>query len=56
MGPPGTGKTHCLLALGLAACMRNYRVIFVTAAELLMGLIAAKHDGQLERKLRSYDR
>ncbi len=56
IGPPGTGKTHCLLALGLAACMRNYRVIFVTAAELLMGLIAAKHDGQLERKLRSYER
>ena len=56
IGPPGTGKTHCLLALGLAACTRSYRVIFVTAAELLMGLIAAKHDGQLERKLRSYER
>lgn len=56
IGPPGTGKTHCLLALGLAACTRGYRVLFVTAAELLMGLIAAKHEGQLDRKLRAYER
>lgn len=56
IGPPGTGKTHCLLALGLAACTRGFRVLFITAAELLMGLIAAKHEGQLERKLRSYER
>ena len=26
IGPPGTGKTHCLLALGLAACTRGFRV------------------------------
>jgi DNA replication protein DnaC len=56
VGPPGTGKTHCILALGLAACTRGYRTLFVTAAELLMALIAAKRDGQLERRLRSYDR
>lgn len=35
VGPPGTGKTHCLLAIGLAACTRGYRALFVTAAELL---------------------
>ncbi len=35
---------------------RGYRVLFVTAAELLMGLIAAKHEGQLDRKLRAYER
>jgi len=56
IGPPGTGKTHCLLALGLAACTRGYRVLFLTAAELLMGLIAAKHEGQLDRKLRALER
>jgi DNA replication protein DnaC len=56
IGPPGTGKTHCLLALGLAACTRGYRVIFVTAAELLMALIAAKRETQLDRKLRAYER
>ena len=56
VGPPGTGKTHCLLALGLAACTRGFRVLFVTAAELLMGLIAAKHEAQLDRKLRALER
>ncbi len=56
IGPPGTGKTHALLSLGLAACTRGYRTIFVTAAELLMSLIAAKREGRLDRKLRSYER
>jgi DNA replication protein DnaC len=56
IGPPGTGKTHCLLAIGLAACTRGYRVQFTTAAELLMSLIAAKREDRLDRKLRSYDR
>jgi DNA replication protein DnaC len=56
IGPPGTGKTHCLLALGLAACTRGFRALFVTAAEMLMSLIAARHEGQLDRKLRSYER
>ena len=55
-GSPGTGKTHALLAIGLAACTRGFRTIFVTAAELLMSLIAAKREGRLDRKLRSYER
>jgi DNA replication protein DnaC len=56
IGPPGTGKTHALLAIGLAACTRGYRTLFVTAAELLMSLIAAKREDRLDRKLRSYER
>jgi DNA replication protein DnaC len=56
IGPPGTGKTHTLLAIGLAACTRGYRTLFVTAAELLMSLIAAKRDNLLDRKLRSLNR
>jgi hypothetical protein len=31
-------------------------VLFVTAAELLMSLIAAKREDRLDRKLKSYDR
>jgi DNA replication protein DnaC len=56
IGPPGTGKTHTLLAIGLAACTRGYHTLFVTAAELLMSLIAAKREDRLDRKLKSYDR
>lgn len=55
-GPPGTGKSHCLSALGLAMCMRNYRVQFTTAAALLVRLIDAKRARNLERQLRTLDR
>lgn len=55
-GPPGVGKSHVLSALGLAMCTRGYRVLFTTAAALLMKLIAAKRIGALERQYRSLDR
>jgi DNA replication protein DnaC len=55
-GPPGTGKTHCLVAISLAACTLGYRTFFTTAAGLLTGLLDAKRDGTLARKLQSFDR
>ena len=55
-GPPGVGKSHILSALGLAMCTRGHRVLFSTAAALLMKLIAAKRNGKLERQYRSLDR
>jgi DNA replication protein DnaC len=55
-GPPGVGKSHILSAIGLAMCMRGYRVLFMTAAALLMKLIAAKKAATLERHYRSFDR
>jgi DNA replication protein DnaC len=55
-GPPGVGKSHVLSALGLAMCMRGHRVLFTTAAALLMKLIAAKKTGTLERHYRNLDR
>jgi DNA replication protein DnaC len=55
-GPPGLGKSHILSALGLAMCMRGYRVAFTTAAELLMKLIAAKQNGTLQRYYKLLDR
>jgi DNA replication protein DnaC len=55
-GPPGVGKSHILSALGLAMCTRGYRVLFTTAAALLMKLIAAKRTTTLERQYRTLDR
>ncbi len=55
-GPPGVGKSHILCALGLALCTRGYRVLFTTAAALLMRLISAKRSGNLEREYRSFER
>jgi DNA replication protein DnaC len=55
-GDSGTGKTHCLIALGVAACMKGHRVRFTTAAELLMQLMDAKREGTLERKYTGFER
>lgn len=55
-GPPGVGKSHILSALGLAVCMRGYRVLFTTAAALLMKLIDAKRSNTLTRQYRNLDR
>lgn len=55
-GPPGLGKTHLLIALGLSMCMRGYRTLFTTAAALLVKLMDAKRNGGLERHLRTLDR
>jgi uncharacterized protein (TIGR00645 family) len=33
VGPPGTGKTHLAIALGVRACQAGHRVQFATAAE-----------------------
>jgi DNA replication protein DnaC len=55
-GPPGVGKSHILSAIGLAVCMRGYRVLFTTAAALLMKLIDAKRSHTLERQYRILDR
>jgi DNA replication protein DnaC len=56
VGPTGVGKTHALTAIGLAACTAGYRVLFVTAAELCMTLIAAKREDRLKQRLASYER
>jgi len=55
-GGSGTGKTHCLIAISLAACTLGYRTLFTTAAGLLTHLLDAKRDGTLSRKLQSIDR
>jgi DNA replication protein DnaC len=49
LGPSGTGKTHIALALGLAACQKNYSVAFTTAAALVHELMEARD----ERRLRA---
>ena len=49
LGNAGTGKTHLALALGLAACQKDYRVRFTTAAALVNDLLEARDDQRLLR-------
>jgi DNA replication protein DnaC len=56
IGSPGTGKTHCAVALGLAACRQGKRVRFYTAAALVTRLEEAQKQYQLDRVLSQLDR
>jgi DNA replication protein DnaC len=33
LGPPGTGKTHLAIGLGIRACQAGHRVLFATASQ-----------------------
>ena len=56
LGSPGTGKTHCAVALGLAACRQGKRVRFYTAQALVTKLEEAQKQYQLDRVLSQLDR
>lgn len=45
LGPPGVGKTHLAIGLGLHAVQAGYRVYFVTAQDLLDLIRVAQLDG-----------
>ncbi len=51
LGPPGTGKTHLAIAIGIRACLAGQRVAFATATEWVARLGEAKRQGQLEAEL-----
>lgn len=54
LGPPGVGKTHLAVSLGLKAIQAGYRVLFTTAASLIAQLLRAQGEGRLEEKLKFY--
>jgi DNA replication protein DnaC len=51
LGPPGTGKTHLAIGLGIRACQAGHRVAFATAAEWVARLAEAHHAGRLQDEL-----
>jgi DNA replication protein DnaC len=56
LGDSGTGKTHLLIGLGLAACEQGRRVRYVTTAQLVNELVEAADDRQLSRVVGRYAR
>lgn len=54
LGPPGVGKTHLAVSLGLKAVESGYRVLFTTAANLITHLTKAHTEGRLDEKLKVY--
>jgi DNA replication protein DnaC len=54
LGPPGVGKSHLSVSLGMKAIEAGYRVLFTTAANLIGSLTRAMAEGRLEDKLKFY--
>src|SRR5882672_3207296 len=48
LGPPGVGKTHLAVGLGLKACALGYRTTFATAAGLVALLTRAHQENRLD--------
>ena len=51
LGPPGVGKTHIAVALGIKAVEAGYSVLFLTLEALMGRLVRARHENRLERSL-----
>ena len=51
LGPPGVGKSHLAIALGVKAIEAGHRVLFATLETLLGRLLRAKRENRLERQL-----
>ncbi len=56
LGPPGTGKTHLAIALGILARHHGYRVLFDTASGWVGRLQRAHQTGTLDKELAGISR
>jgi DNA replication protein DnaC len=54
LGPPGVGKTHLAIALGVKAAEAGHRVLFLTLETLLTRLARARMENRLERQLQQF--
>ena len=56
IGPPGRGKTHLSIALGMKACRAGFKVLFKNAAALSTQLVEAQDTYKLEKLQKSLAR
>ena len=56
LGDSGTGKSHLLIGLGVAACEQGRRVRYVTTAQLVNELVEAADERRLSRLVGRYGR
>ena len=58
IGKHGTGKTHISIMLGIEACRKGYKVLFLTTAGLVNSLVEKREErqvGSFLSKLKKYD-
>lgn len=51
LGPPGTGKSHLAIALGVEAVKAGKSVFFATLAEIIDSLKTAEREGRLAQRI-----
>lgn len=56
LGPPGVGKSHLALALGMEAIKAGKSVYFTTLTDLIASLTKAEREGNLESRVRYFNR
>ncbi len=56
LGPPGTGKSHLAVALGVEAVKAGRSVYFATLADIVGALARAEREGRLREKIRFFCR
>jgi DNA replication protein DnaC len=54
LGPPGTGKIHLAIALGLKAVQQGYRTLFTSAMRLIATRTKAYAENRLEERRKPY--
>ncbi|MFT9846948.1 IS21-like element helper ATPase IstB [Aneurinibacillus sp. REN35] len=54
LGPPGIGKTHLAVSIGLQAIGAGYKTYFISAHDIVTQLRKADQENNLERKLRTF--
>jgi DNA replication protein DnaC len=56
LGPPGTGKSHLAVALGVEAVKAGRSVYFATLADIISALAKAEREGSLRERIRFFCR
>ncbi len=56
LGPPGVGKTHLAIALGVITAELGNRVYFTSAIDLARKLTRAMHENRLSREMKNLTR
>jgi DNA replication protein DnaC len=51
LGPPGVGKTHLAVSLGMEAIRQGFSVYFITVPDLLERLVQAQAENRMHKKM-----
>lgn len=56
LGPPGVGKTHLSVALGIEAVRNNYSCYYMNCHDLISDLNQAHHENRLQMRIKQFCR